>query len=104
MIYQVEFDENEQRLIELCAELESVTASEIIRRSVMEHIEDRIDIGVCLKALKGFEEDPRTFSHEGIGKELGFLRPSLLSIPDPRYPWYASQRHPVLLTSGVRAR
>lgn len=73
MVYSVRFNDNEQKLIELYARLEGVTISELIRRSVMESIEDKIDIEICRKALKEFEEDPQVFSHEEIGKELGFL-------------------------------
>lgn len=73
MDYSVRFNDNEQKLIELYARLEGVTIPELIRRSVMESIEDKIDIEICRKALKEFEEDPRVFSHEEIGKELGFL-------------------------------
>lgn len=51
MVHSVRFNDNEQKLIEFYAKLEGVTISELIRRSVMESIEDKVDIEISRKAV-----------------------------------------------------
>ncbi|MBR4685405.1 MAG: hypothetical protein IKP04_02625 [Candidatus Methanomethylophilaceae archaeon] len=73
MVYSVRFNEQEQTIVEQYAKLHNMTISELLRKSVMEAIEDEIDITICRKALQEFENNPKTYTHEEIGKELGFL-------------------------------
>ena len=73
MVYSVRFSEQEQNIIEQFAMLHDMTISELIRKSVMEAIEDEIDVEICRKALKEFKENPKVYSHEEVGRELGFL-------------------------------
>ncbi|MBE6518639.1 MAG: CopG family transcriptional regulator [Thermoplasmata archaeon] len=73
MVYSVRFNEQEQTIVEQYAKLHNMTISELLRKSVMEAIEDEIDITICRKALQEFKNNPKTYTHEEIGKELRFL-------------------------------
>ncbi len=73
MIYLVCFDEQEQAIVEQYAKLHNMTISELLKKSVMEVIEDEIDTAIIRKALQDFKDNPKTYTHEEVGKELGFL-------------------------------
>lgn len=48
-----------------------MSLSELIRRSVLERIEDEHDIKAYKKAMKEFKIDPTIYSLEEVEKELG---------------------------------
>jgi predicted DNA-binding protein len=73
MVYSIRFSPEEQKLIEQYASIHSSTISDVIRRATMEMIEDELDIEICRKALKNYEKNPKTYSHEEIKRELGLL-------------------------------
>ena len=73
MVYSIRFSPEEQALIEQYASLHSSTISDVIRKATMEMIEDELDIEICRTALKNYEMDPKTHSHNDIKKELGLL-------------------------------
>ena len=47
--------------------------SEVIRKLTIEAIEDEIDIEAYRKAKARFDENPVSYSHEDVGRRLGFL-------------------------------
>jgi predicted DNA-binding protein len=73
MVYSIRFSPEEQMLIEQYASIRGSTISDVIRRATMEMIEDELDIEICRKALKNYERDPKTHSHNDMKKELGLL-------------------------------
>jgi predicted DNA-binding protein len=73
MVYSIRFSPEEQMLIEQYASLHSSTITDVIRTATMEMIEDELDVEICRKALKNYEKDPKTYSHDDIKKELGLL-------------------------------
>ncbi|MCL2149187.1 MAG: DUF6290 family protein [Methanomassiliicoccaceae archaeon] len=73
MVYSIRFSPEECMLIERYASLHSLTVSDVIRRAVMEAIEDGLDIEICRKALKNYEDNPKTYSHDEVKRELGLL-------------------------------
>ena len=72
MVYSIRFSEEEQELIEQYAQLYGMKISEVIRKATMEMIENELDIRAFREAKERFEKDPRTYSMEEVGKELGF--------------------------------
>ena len=60
-------------LIEQYAAVRGTTISDVIRQAIMEKIEDELDIEICRKALKNYEMNPKTYTHDEIKKELGLL-------------------------------
>lgn len=73
MVYSIRFTDEEQEVIEQYAQLYGMKISEVIRKATMEMIEDEMDIQAFKEAKEKFEKDPATYSHEDVGKELGFL-------------------------------
>ena len=73
MVYSVRFSEQEQNLLEQFARIHGMTISELIRKSVMEAIEDELDVEICRRALEDFKKDPKTYTLEEVGREMGFL-------------------------------
>ncbi len=73
MVYSIRFSEDEQAAIEQYALLYGMKISEVIRKATMEMIEDEMDIQAFKEAKKRFEKTLVTYSHEDVGKELGFL-------------------------------
>ena len=53
--------------------MNGISVSELVRQSVMERIEDEFDLRLYEKALEEYEKNPKTYTHEEIGKELGLL-------------------------------
>ncbi|MCF0152372.1 type II toxin-antitoxin system RelB family antitoxin [Megasphaera sp.] len=53
------------------AELNGITVSELVRRSVIERIEDEYDLKAYKEALAEFESDPIVYSLNEVEKELG---------------------------------
>ena len=53
------------------AELNGITVSELVRRSVIERIEDEYDLKAYKEALAQFEADPVVYSLNEVEKELG---------------------------------
>lgn len=52
------------------AELNGITVSELVRRSVIERIEDEYDLKAYKEALSEFEADPVVYSLDEVEKEL----------------------------------
>ncbi len=73
MVYSIRFSEDEQAAIEQYALLYGMKISEVIRKATMEMIEDEMDIQAFKEAKERLEKNPVTYSHEDVGKELGFL-------------------------------
>ena len=73
MVYSIRFSPEEQMLIEQYASIRGWTVTDVVRKATIEMIEDELDIEICRKALKNYEKDPKTYSHEDIKKELGLL-------------------------------
>jgi predicted DNA-binding protein len=71
MVYSIRFSPEEQMLIEQYASLHSSTISDVIRKATMEMIEDELDIEICRTALKNYENNSKTYSHDDIKRELG---------------------------------
>ena len=53
------------------AQLNGITVSELVRRSVIERIEDEYDLKAYKEALAEFEADPVVYSLNEVEKELG---------------------------------
>ena len=73
MVCPIRFSEDEQAAIEQYALLHGLKISEVVRKAAMEMIEDEMDMQAFKKAKERFEQNPAAYSHEDVGKELGFL-------------------------------
>ena len=70
MAISVRLNEDESALFRKFAEMNNQSVSEMIRKTVMEKIEDEYDLRSYREALSEFREDPKTFSLQTVEKEI----------------------------------
>lgn len=68
MSISVRLNEEDEKLIREYANLKNMSLSDLLRNSVMEKIEDEIDLKSFDKAMKDMK---KTYSFEEVKKELG---------------------------------
>lgn len=71
MAISIRLNPEEEKLIKSYAKLNGLSLSEVMRKAILEKIEDEYDLAVAEKALKEFKKDPVTYTHEEIGEMLG---------------------------------
>ena len=71
MVISIRMTEEEKKLADAYARLNGATLSEAIKRAYFEKIEDEYDIAVADAALREYEKNPKTYTHEEIKKMLG---------------------------------
>ncbi len=71
MVISIRMTEEEKELANAYAKLNGVSLSEAIKRAYFEKIEDEYDIALADAALRDYEKDHKTYSHEEIKKMLG---------------------------------
>jgi predicted DNA-binding protein len=62
MSISIRVSEKESELIKKYAELNGTTVSEVMRQAILNKIEDEFDIYLYDKALKEYEENPKTYT------------------------------------------
>jgi len=70
MTISLRLSEKESLLIKNYAEMNNLSVSELIRKSVLEKIEDEIDLDTFQKAYHEYLENPVSYSLEDVKKEL----------------------------------
>ena len=63
--------DEEKQLADAYAKLNGVSLSEAIKRAYFEKIEDEFDIAIADFALRDYEKNRKTYSHEELKKILG---------------------------------
>ena len=71
MTISLRLNEQDTELIKSYAALQNVSVSELIRRIVLERIEDEYDLKEYEKALAEYKANPVTYSLDDVEKELG---------------------------------
>lgn len=71
MTISVRLNDDDTRLMKLYAEMNNISLSDLIRTAVIEKIEDEYDLECYDKAIKEYEENPKTFTLDEVKKELG---------------------------------
>ena len=71
MVISIRMTEEEKQLADAYAKLNGVSLSEAIKRAYFEKIEDEYDIALADAALREYEKNPKTYTHEEIKKMLG---------------------------------
>ncbi len=66
----VRLSKEESALFRKFAEMNNLSVSEMIRKTVMERIEDEYDLKIYREALEDFQTNPKTISLQTIEKEL----------------------------------
>lgn len=65
--------EQEEKLIKEYAKGKNVSVSELFRLTVLEHIENDIDVDLYKQAMKEHESNPSDISFDNMMKELDLL-------------------------------
>ena len=71
MTISVRLNDEDTKLMKLYAEMNNMSLSDLIRNAVIEKIEDEYDLECYEKAIKEYEENPKTFTLDEVKKELG---------------------------------
>ncbi len=71
MTVSVRLNEEDEKLIKAYAEMNNMSLSELIRKSIMEKIEDEYDLKSYEKAIKEYKKNPKTYTLDEAKKELG---------------------------------
>ena len=71
MTVSVRLNDNDAMLFRKYAEMHGMSMSELVRRAVLERIEDDFDMTCYEKAMKEYRENPATSTLDEVEKELG---------------------------------
>ena len=71
MTISFRLNEADSMLFKKYAELHGISVSELLRRSVLEHIEEEYDLQAYEEAIAEYHENPITYSLDEVEKELG---------------------------------
>ncbi len=71
MSISIRMNEKELELIKKYAELNGSTISEVMRKAILEKIEDEFDIFLYEKAYTTYEKNPKTYTIEEAKSLLG---------------------------------
>ena len=69
-VISLRIDEKEDRLIKEYAKAKNISVSAIIRNSVLEKIEDEIDLNLYTQAMNEHKRNPQSISFEDMLEEL----------------------------------
>ena len=70
MTISLRLNDADSALIKKYAEMNGISVSELVRQSVLEHIEDERDLKAYQKALAEYKAYPATYSFKEMEKEL----------------------------------
>ncbi len=71
MVVSIRMTEEEKALASSYAKIRGMNLSEAIKRAFFEEIENEYDIALADQAMKEYEKDSSTISHEEMRKALG---------------------------------
>ena len=73
MNISVRLNDEDAALIKSYANLKNITVSDLVRKAVLEQIEDEYDLHLYNKAMEEYKQNPVTYSLDDIEKELGLV-------------------------------
>lgn len=71
MTISLRLSNEEAALMKNYAQMSGITVSELVRKCVLERIEDEYDLAAFNVAMAEYREDPETFTLDEVEKELG---------------------------------
>lgn len=71
MAFSVRLTDEERQIFESYAKLHGISIGEAMKKALFEKIEDEYDISIYNKALKEYEELPKTYTLSDIKKTIG---------------------------------
>ena len=70
MTVSLRLNDSDSQLIKAYAEMNGISVSELLRKSVLERIEDEFDLKAYEKAMEEYRANPVTYCLEDVMKEL----------------------------------
>jgi len=70
MSMSIRFTKDEEKIIKRYADVYGMSVSEVIRKSVMERIEDELDLKIAEKAWSEYNSNPVTYTLEEIAEMI----------------------------------
>lgn len=70
MTISLRLSEKDAMLFKRYAELKNLTMTELVRQSVMEHIEDELDLQAYEEAMVEYKANPVTYTHDEVREML----------------------------------
>ena len=70
MTISLRLSEKDAMLFKRYAELKNLTMTELVRQSVMEHIEDALDLQAYEEAMAEYKANPVTYTHDEVREML----------------------------------
>lgn len=70
MTISLRLNNEDTELVKSYANMHGLTVSEFVRKSIMERIEDELDLKAYNEAMEKYKENPVSYSLEEIEKEL----------------------------------
>ena len=67
---QARVKSEEKKVIENYAKMNNISVSDLIRKTLLEKIEDEIDLGMYKKEMARYKKNSKTYSQADIEKEL----------------------------------
>ena len=71
MTLSLRLSDEDAALIRRYADMNGMTVSDLVRRSVIERIEDEFDLKLYEKAMADFKANPVTYTLDEVESELG---------------------------------
>lgn len=71
MAISLRLSDEDMVLVKKYAELHNVSISDLFRQAVMEKIEDEYDLQCYEKAMKEYQNNPKTYTLDEVERELG---------------------------------
>lgn len=71
-VITLRINDDDNKLVRDYAKANNITISDLVRNSVLEKIEDDIDLKLYNQAMKDHEENPQDISFDEMMTELGF--------------------------------
>lgn len=70
MTISMRLSEQDAMLFKKFAELKNISVSELVRQSVMERIEDELDLQAFENAMAEYKANPVTYTHDEVRRML----------------------------------
>lgn len=71
MTISLRLNEADSMLFKKYAEMNGISVSELVRRSVLEHIEEEYDLQAYKEAIVEYRDNPIIYTLDEVEKELG---------------------------------
>lgn len=71
MTISVRLSEKDSELIKAYAKMNNISVSDLVRKAIIEKIEDEYDLECYEKAIKEYNKNPKTYTLDEVKEELG---------------------------------